>query len=396
MDPRPVGVAVPAWESIMKIVIAPDSFKENLSASEVSEAVAAGVKDVLPDAEVLCVPMADGGEGTVEAMVDATGGAFVDCDVTAPLGEVTRARFGILGDGKTAVIEMASASGLPLVPPEKRNPLVTTTFGTGELIQTALDRGVRKILIGIGGSATVDGGAGMAQALGVKLMDAEGSEIPRGGGGLARLDRIDVSSRDARVDATVVEVACDVDNPLTGKTGAAHVYGPQKGATPEQVPVLDAALANFAEVIARDLKVEVATLPGSGAAGGLGAGLVAFLGATLRGGIDMVVEAVGLDAKLADADLVITGEGRMDRQSAFGKTPVGVAAAAKQHGIPVVAVVGAVGDGADEVLTRGIDAVFSIHTGPMTLEEAFARSPELLRRAAAHVVRLFLRGRAGS
>lgn len=376
----------------MKIVVAPDSFKENLSAREAADALAKGVRDVIDDAEVVCVPLADGGEGTVEAMVDATGGEFVRREVTAPLGDVVEACFGILGDGTTAVIEMASASGLPLVPTEKRNPLVTTTFGTGELIEAALDREVEKILIGIGGSATVDGGAGMAEALGAKLLDADGNPIPRGGGGLAKLERIDVSALDGRIARTTVEVACDVDNPLTGETGAARVYGPQKGATSGQVPVLDEALARFAEVIRRDLAVDVAAIPGSGAAGGLGAGLVAFLGATLRPGIDMVVDAVGLEDTMRGADFVITGEGRMDRQSAFGKTPVGAAAVAKKFGIPVVAIVGAVGEGADEVLDHGIDAIFSIHTGPMTLEEAFERSPELLRRTAAHVVRLFLLG----
>ena len=377
----------------MKIVVAPDSFKENLSAREVAEALATGVRDVLPDADVVVVPMADGGEGTVQALVDATGGRFETRQVTAPLGDETSARFGILGDGSTAVIEMAAASGLPLVPADRRNPLVTTTFGTGELIRAALDAGVDKVLIGIGGSATVDGGAGMAAALGAKLLDADGNDIPPGGAGLAKLDRIDVSALDPRVASTVVEAACDVDNPLTGETGAARVYGPQKGATPEQVETLDAALGNFARVVRRDLDIAVDTVPGSGAAGGLGAGLVAFLSATLRLGVDMVVEAVDLEANLADADLVITGEGRMDRQSAFGKTPVGVAAAAKKHDVPVVAVVGQLGDGAETVLAHGIDAIFSIHDGPMTLEEAFERSPELLRRSAANVVRLFLIGR---
>ena len=376
----------------MKIVVAPDSFKENLSAGEVAGAIARGIRDAVPDVEVVCVPMADGGEGTVEALVDATAGRFVEQTVTAPLGDSTLAHFGILGDGHTAVIEMASASGLPLVPPGKRNPLVTTTFGTGELILGALDLGVRKILIGIGGSATVDGGAGMANALGVKLLDADGHELPPGGGGFSKLDRIDVSGLDGRVASVTVEVACDVDNPLTGETGAAHVYGPQKGATPEQVRLLDEGLANFAEVIRRDLGVDVASVPGSGAAGGLGAGLVAFLGAVLRPGVDMVVDAVGLAVKMEGAALVITGEGRMDRQSAFGKTPVGVARAAKKLDLPVVAIVGAMGEGAEEVLTRGIDAVFSIHDGPMTMEEAFRESPELLRRCAAHVVRLFCLG----
>jgi len=377
----------------MKIVVAPDSFKECLSAREVGDAIAKGVLDAAPDAEVVCVPMADGGEGTVDALVDATGGEIVECDVTAPLGETTRARFGVLGDGKTAVIEMASASGLPLVPPERRNPLVTTTFGTGELIKAALDRGVEKVLIGIGGSATVDGGAGMAQALGVKLLDAGGRDVARGGGALAGLDRIDLSTRDPRIPRTIVEVACDVDNPLVGETGAAQVYGPQKGATPEQVRVLDEALGRLAEVIERDCGMDVAGIPGSGAAGGLGAGLVAFLGAKLRPGVDMVVEAVGLAEKMHGADLVLTGEGQMDRQSVFGKTPVGVAAAAKKLGVPTVAIVGCIGEGADEVLAHGIDAVFSIHPGPMTRKRAMREAPQLLRRSAAQVMRLFLLGR---
>ena len=377
----------------MKIVVAPDSFKECLTASEAAEAIAEGIRRVADDVEVVCVPMADGGEGTVEALVHATGGRFIERDVTAPLGDRTRARFGISGDGRTAVIEMASASGLPLVPPEKRNPLVTTTYGTGELIAAALDEGVEKILVGIGGSATVDGGAGMAAALGVKLSDAGGREIPRGGGGLAKLDRIDVSGLDARVKSVTVEVASDVDNPLTGETGAAHVYGPQKGATPEQVELLDEALARLAAVIRRDLHLDVASLPGSGAAGGLGAGLVAFLGAKLRLGVDMVVDAVGLAEKMKGADLVITGEGRMDRQSAFGKTPIGVAQTAKKLDIPVVAVVGAIGEGAEAVLNHGIDAFFSIHSGPMTLDEALRNAPQLLSQTAAHVMRLFLLGR---
>ncbi|HUW55917.1 MAG TPA: glycerate kinase [Planctomycetota bacterium] len=379
----------------MKIVVAPDSFKECLAAREVAAALARGVRDILPDAEVVSVPMADGGEGTVEALVDATDGGYVERDVTGPMGRKVRARFGVLGDGTTAVIEMASASGLPLVAPGERNPLTATTFGTGELISAALDHDVRKVLIGIGGSATVDGGAGMAEALGVRLLDADGNDLAPGGGTLGRLARIDVSGLDPRVRSVTVEVACDVDNPLTGETGAARVYGPQKGATPEQVDVLDAALGRLAEVIERDLGVTVASLPGSGAAGGLGAGLVAFLGATLRPGVDMVVDAVGLAATVTGADLVITGEGRLDRQSAFGKTPVGVAQTAKKLGIPVVAIVGAVGEGAHEVLTHGIDAFFSIQDGPATLEETFRDAPALLRRTAEHVTRLFLLGRAG-
>ena len=374
----------------MKIVIAPDSFKECLSAREVARAMARGVRDAAPKARIACVPMADGGEGTVEALVDATGGRFVSARVTAPLGNHIRARFGLLGDGRTAVIEMAEASGLPLVPLRKRNPLVTTTRGTGELIAAALDRRVKKILIGIGGSATNDGGAGMASALGVRLLDVKGRPIPPGGGGLARLARIDVSGLDPRVRGVNIEVACDVTNPLTGRSGASAVYGPQKGATPAMVRVLDGNLARLARVIRRDLGLNVARLPGSGAAGGLGAGLVAFLGARLRPGVEMVVDAVGLVGTLRGADLVITGEGRMDRQSAFGKTPVGVARAAKKLGIPVVAICGSIGDGAEAVLTRGIDAYFAVTPRPMPLDESMRRAPELLRTAASQVVRLWL------
>ncbi len=387
----------------MKVVIAPDSFKECLSAREAARSLARGVRDACPRARVACVPMADGGEGTVEALVDATGGRYVAATVTAPLGNRVRARFGLLGDlsdpdgssgsrrgGRTAVIEMAAASGLPLVPPRRRKPLVTTTRGTGELIAAALDRGARRILIGIGGSATVDGGAGMAAALGVKLLDAKGLPAPPGGGGLARLARIDVSGLDPRVRRARIEVACDVTNPLCGPAGAARVYGPQKGATPAMVRALDRNLARLARIIRRDLGVDVRNLPGSGAAGGLGAGLVAFLGARLRPGVAMVVDAVNLREALRGADLVITGEGRMDRQSAFGKTPVGVAQAAKKFGIPVVAVCGSIGEGADAVLARGIDAYFSIMPGPMSLDEAMRRASELLRRTAAQVMRLYL------
>ena len=374
----------------MKIVIAPDSFKECLAAREVAECLARGVRDVVPRARIECVPMADGGEGTVKALVDATGGRYVTVVATAPLGNRIRARFGILGDGRTAVIEMAAASGLPLVPLRKRNPLVTTTHGTGDLLRSALDRGARKILIGIGGSATNDGGAGVAEALGARLVDARGRAIPPGGGGLATLARIDLRGLDPRVRGVRIEVACDVTNPLTGPTGAARVYGPQKGATPAMVRTLDRNLARLARIIKRDLGIEVDRLPGSGAAGGLGAGLVAFLGAKLRPGVAMVVDAVALRRTLRGADLVITGEGCMDRQSAFGKTPVGVARAAKEQGIPVVAICGSIGDGAEAVLAQGIDAYFAITPRPMPLDESLRRAPELLRTTAAQVMRLFV------
>jgi glycerate 2-kinase len=304
-----------------------------------------------------------------------------------------RARFGLLGDGRAAVVEMAEASGLPLVPKAKRNPLVTTTRGTGELIAAALDRGADRILLGIGGSATVDGGAGMAEALGVRLLDAKGRPVPPGGGGLAKLARIDVSGLDPRVRGARIEVACDVTNPLCGPRGAARVYGPQKGATPAMVAALDRNLARLARIIRRDLGIDVTKLSGGGAAGGLGVGLVAFCGATLRPGVEMVIDAVQLAGTLRGADLVITGEGRIDRQSAFGKTPVGVARAAKKLGIPVVAVCGSIGDGAEAVLDQGIDAYVSLVNGPMTLDDAMRRAPELLRSAAAQVMRVYLLGR---
>ncbi len=376
----------------MKIVVAPDSFKESLSAVLVAEAIERGVRRAAPDCRVEKIPVADGGEGTVEVLVGATGGGFVKETVTGPLGGAVVASYGILGhrSPKTAVIEMAAASGLPLVPSEKRNPLLATTYGTGELIRSALDRGAREIVIGIGGSATVDGGAGMAQALGARLLDSEGRDLPFGGGALGQLTRIDMSRLDTRIASTKIEVACDVQNPLAGETGAAHVYGPQKGATPEMVLALDANLAHFAEIVARDLGVRIADMPGAGAAGGLGGGLVAFLGAHLRPGFDIVADIVRLDERLCGADLVITGEGRMDGQSIFGKAPVGVAGRAKKSGVPVVAIVGSLGEGWEKVLDHGIDACFSITQGPMSLAEAIARAPILIERTAEQVVRLFL------
>jgi len=377
----------------MKIVAAPDSFKESLSAAEVCEALRAGLHDADPSIDVVCVPMADGGEGTVDAMVAATTGRHETRVVTGPLGEPVEARLGLLGDGNGAVIEMAAASGLPLVPRDRRDPMVTTTRGTGELIGAALDLGARWIVLGIGGSATVDGGAGMAQALGVGLLDAHGEPIGPGGGELARLDRIDMGARDPRLDQTRIDVACDVDNPLTGPRGAAAVYGPQKGATPDMVRQLDANLARLGAIVKRDLGVDVDGLPGAGAAGGLGAGLVAFCGAQLKPGIDIVTQAVGLSDRMAGAHLCITGEGAIDGSSCFGKTVVGVARVAGEHGVPVVAVAGTLGQGAHDILAHGVHAVVSICSGPMTLDEAIAQAPVLVRQTAANVVRVFLAGR---
>lgn len=374
----------------MKIIIAPDSFKECLPAEAVAEAMGRGARAAAPDAECVLVPMADGGEGTVRALVAATGGSLHQATVTGPLGGKVRAEFGLLGDGRTAAIEMAAASGLPLVPPERRDPTKTTTFGTGELILAALGLGATRLILGIGGSATNDGGAGMAQALGARLLDAAGQPIGPGGGELARLAAIDPSGLDPRLRGVECTVACDVANPLTGPSGAAAVYGPQKGATPEMVALLDANLARLAEVVRRDLGADVAGVPGAGAAGGLGAGLMAFLGATLRPGVELVIEAVGLEDKLDGAALVLVGEGRMDAQTAYGKVPVGVARLARSRGVPAVAIVGALGPGYQAVHGHGIAACFSILGRPMTLEEAMRQAPELIAATTEEVMRLFL------
>jgi glycerate 2-kinase len=372
----------------MKIVIAPDSYKGCMTAAEVAEAMARGVRRVLPDAELNLIPMADGGEGTVQAMVDATGGRLIPATVTGPLGEPVAARFGLMGDGETAVIEMASASGLPLVPADRRNPLLTTTYGTGELIRLALEQGARRLIIGIGGSATNDGGAGMAQALGARLLDRDDRDLPNGGGALAQLDRIDISGLDPRLKNFAITVACDVDNPMTGERGAAAVFGPQKGATPEMVATLDKNLQHFAAIMRRDLGQDVEQVPGAGAAGGLGAGLMAFLGATLRRGVEIVVDAVNLTGRCAGADLVLTGEGGTDFQTVRGKTPMGVARAAKVHGVPVICLSGGLGRNYREVYTVGIDAVCTIVPGPMPLAEALERGPELVEDATERALRL--------
>jgi len=373
----------------LKIVIAPQSFKGSLSALEVAQAMAQGIKRVLPDAETVTVPMADGGEGTVEALVDATCGQIITTDVTGPLGESITAKWGILGDGVTGIIEAAAASGLTLVPRRKLNPLITTTYGTGELIGAALNAGCRKLIVGIGDTATNDGGAGMAQALGVRLLDNRGKELPWGGAALARLDRIDVSGLDHRIAECQVVAACDVTNPLCGEFGASVVYGPQKGASEEMCQRLDEALAHYVGVIKADLDIEVMDLPGAGAAGGLGAGLVAFLGAELLPGTDIVIEAVGLVGHLGDASLVFTGEGRIDGQTLFGKTVSGVVAKAKALRIPTVAIVGEVAGGSD-VYRSGIDAVLSIAPGPISLERSVADAASLITDAAERAMRLIL------
>ncbi len=375
----------------MKIVIAPDSYKESLSALEVAQAVEAGFRQVFPDADYVLVPVADGGEGTVDAMVAATGGRKEIVTVTGPLGEPVEAFYGLTGDGETAVIEMAAASGLMLVPAAARDPLRTSSRGTGELIRAALDAGARRFILGIGGSATNDGGAGMVQALGARLLDADGRDVEGSGGGLARLERIDVSALDPRLKECRIEVACDVDNPLTGTRGASAVFGPQKGATPEMVQALDANLGRLARIVERDLGVAVDQVPGAGAAGGMGAAMLAFFGATLKPGIEIVTAAVDLDAHVRDADLVITGEGRIDFQTVHGKTPIGVARVAKRHGKPVIGIAGSLGANVGVVHEHGIDAVFSVLSKPCTLDEALrdaAANVELTARNVAAVLRM--------
>ncbi|MBM3116492.1 glycerate kinase [Jeongeupia naejangsanensis] len=369
----------------MKIVIAPDSYKESLSALDVAINIEAGMREIWPDADYVKLPVADGGEGTVAAMVDALNGKLVHTSVTGPLGDCVQAFYGLSGDGQTAVIEMAAASGLALVPPSLRNPLQTTTYGTGELIRAALDAGARRFIIGIGGSATNDGGAGMVQALGAKLLDRDGREIGFGGGALARLAQIDIGGLDPRLAECRIDVACDVDNPLTGPKGASHVFGPQKGATPEIVAQLDANLAHYASIIGHDLGVHVDTVPGAGAAGGMGAAMLAFLGGTLRPGIEIVMEAVGLDTIVADADLVITGEGRIDSQTIHGKTPIGVARVAKRHGKPVIGIAGCLTPDVGVVHEHGIDAVFSVLYHACSVDEALAKAAENVRLAARNI-----------
>ncbi len=379
----------------VKIVIAPDSFKGSLTALEVCQAAAAGIARIDGDLQVVQVPMADGGEGTVQSLVDATGGELLTERVTGPLGEPVEATYGLLGDGETAVIEMAAASGLTLVPEEQRNPLATTTYGTGELMRAALQRGRRRLIVGIGGSATTDAGAGMAQALGVRLLDEHQEQIGFGGAELARLATIEMAGVDPRLKETEIRVACDVDNPLYGERGAAHVYSPQKGASPEHVAVLDANLRRFADVVQRDLGLDVRDIPGAGAAGGLGAGLLAFCEATLEPGVEIVIDAVGLPERMRGADLCITGEGTIDSQTAFGKTPAGVAAVAEREGVPVIAVGGGVALDAVSLHECGFDALAAIVNAPMGLHHAMQpdRAREMIAFTVEQMVRCFLAGR---
>ncbi len=371
----------------MKIVIAPQEFKESLRGIEIAQAMREGVLRVWPDAATELVPVADGGDGTLQSLVDASDGKMMTATVADPLGRPIEAIWGALGDGRTAVIEMARSSGLAILAPDERNPLVTTTYGVGQLMSEALDAGYRHLIIGIGGSATNDGGAGMAQALGARLLDSDGDELDRGGGALSELDSIDTSDLDSRLASTTIDVACDVNNPLCGETGASAIFGPQKGADAETVAFLDNALNRFGSLLKRDLGRDVMDTPGAGAAGGLGAGLMGFTNAILRPGADIVIEALDLESRLEGAALVIVGEGQTDRSTIFNKAPVAVAQRAGSRGIPTVAISGSLGDGFEQVHDYGIAAAFSILDHCMTLEDAMSETATLVTDATEQVCR---------
>ncbi len=378
----------------MRVVLAPNAFTGSMTAAQAAEAMARGVQRALPGVEVVRVPVADGGDGVVDVLIDALGGEAHTVEVMGPRGDPVEASFCYVPTLNLAAIEMASASGLALLPEEQQDPTLTTTYGTGELIAAALKLGVSRIIVGIGGSATNDGGIGMASALGVRFLDDAGQVVEPVGGALQDIHQIDNSGLDPRIAAVRIEAVCDVDNPLLGSEGAAQVHGPHKGATPEQVEELDAGLAHLAAIIETDLGMDVRNLRGAGAAGGLGAGLRAFVNAELRHGVDLVLELVGLEEKLQGADLVLTAEGQIDFQTAFGKAPAGVALLAKSHRIPCIAIGGSIGSDLGSLHGIGIDAVFSLCAGPITLEQAKAEGAEYLRAATEQAVRCFLAGRS--
>lgn len=372
---------------VVKILIAPDKFKESLSALKVADSIEKGILKVFPKAVIEKVPMADGGEGTVESLVDATGGKIIKTNVKDPLFRDIESFYGILGDGKTAVIEMAAASGLYLLKDYERNPMITTTYGTGQLIKDALDRGCRKFIIAIGGSATNDGGAGMAMVLGVKFYDEDGREIGLGGGELSKIYSIDTSNLDDRLKECEFIVACDVANPLIGENGASRVYGPQKGATKEMVEVLDKNLEHYGKLLEKYFNKKIIDVPGSGAAGGLGAGLMAFLNAQLKSGIEIITETLKLEEKIKEADIVISGEGKIDFQTAFGKTISGIAKLCKKHNKPLIVIAGTVED-IEKLYEIGVSSVFSTMEKPMFLEDAIKNAPTLLEKSAERIFRL--------
>ncbi|MBK69602.1 MAG: glycerate kinase [Legionellales bacterium] len=378
----------------MKIILAPDSFKGNLTSLEVAIAFEKGIKRVLPRANCIKIPMADGGEGTVQSLIDGIGGEIIRKRVIGPIGQKVFARYGLLSNG-TAVIEMAEASGLPLVTTRQKNPTKTTTFGTGELIIDAINKGAKKIIIGIGGSATNDGGVGMAQALGVRFLDSKDKEIKQHGSGgmLKKIVKIDTREANKVLKNINIIVACDVDSPLCGRLGASYIFGPQKGATPAMVRVLDDNLKHLAKIIKQSLKKDISKLKGAGAAGGLGAGLVAFAKAKMKSGVDIVIDATNLERHMKNTNLVITGEGRVDSQTAYGKTPSGVAKSARKHGIPTLVIGGGITDDAKDIFSHGIDALESACARDMSLEDAIKHSREHLANAAERAIRLVLVGK---
>ncbi|WP_122848064.1 glycerate kinase [Pseudomonas viridiflava] len=373
----------------MKIVIAPDSFKDSLSAQAVADAIASGLAEVWPDAELVKCPMADGGEGTIEAVLDACEGQWMSTQVSGPLGDSVAAQWGWLAQSRTAIIEMAMASGLQLLTRAQRDACLTSTEGTGQLISAALDAGAQRVILAIGGSATNDGGSGMLSALGARFLDRNDQPLPRGGRALTDLARIDLSDLDPRLANVRVEIAADVDNPLCGPTGASHIFGPQKGASPDQVLALDAALAHFADHSARTLGRDLRDSPGSGAAGGMGFAAKAYLNASFRAGVEVVADLTGLEQALVGADLVITGEGRFDAQTLRGKTPLGVARVAQRQRIPVIVLAGTLGEGYEQLYRHGISAAFALTSGPMDLEHACREAPRLLLERARDVARVW-------
>lgn len=376
----------------MNILIAVDSFKESLTSKEAGDAIRRGILLESGQSDIRIIPMADGGEGTADALLEALGGKTITTRVFDPLGREINSSFVILGDNTTAVIEMAKASGLELLSSQERNPWLTTTYGTGQLITEALNQGCKRIIMAIGGSATNDAGVGMAQALGIRFIDGEGNQVGRGGGELIRIQTIDTSAMDERIVSTEIIVACDVTNPLTGPTGASVIYAPQKGASPDMVQELDRNIKHFADIISSQIGKEVETVPGSGAAGGLGAGLLAFTNASLKPGFEIVRKETKLDEHIRWADLVITGEGKIDIQTQYGKTPIGVAKVTKMYQKPVIAIAGTLGEGYQDLYTYGFDAIVSIIDKPMPLNEALITAPQLLERSARSLIRMWIAG----
>lgn len=372
----------------MRIVVAPDSFKESLSASKAAQAISEGIKKIAPESEIVSIPMADGGEGTVEALVTATSGKIVAVNSVDALNRPINSFFGVVGNGKTVVIEMAAASGIELLSAEERNPLATSTYGTGLLLKAAIDAGFSEIIIGIGGSATNDGGAGMAQALGFKLLDKNGHQIGLGGESLLKLHRIDCSEVHSSLSKVKITVACDVQNPLVGPNGATSVYGPQKGATPEMIETLEQGMLNYAKVLNNEFGTDYSNISGAGAAGGLGAGLMAFCNAQIRSGFELIAELTDLEQQIGSADLVFTGEGKIDSQTAYGKTISGIAKLCKKHHVPLIALAGMVSGDLTQLYNQGLTSAFAIANRPMTLDDSKNNAATLLSSTSEQVLRL--------